>query len=433
MGHATSALDISRSLALFEEALGLIPGGSQTASKRPTAFAYGAYPVYAASASGGRVTDVDGNEYVDVVSALGPVSLGYAFPRVDEAIREQLGRGIIYGLLSPLEVEVARLLAALAPCAEQVRFFKGGGEATAAAARVARRATGRDVIFNCGYRGWPDIWSIANDDGGIPPGLADTLVTFPFNDPEELERQFMRHKGRVAAVFIDVQATAPDEGYLAHVRDLTQEQGALLVFDEIVTGFRLANGGAQEYFGVVPDLACFAKGLANGMPLAAVAGRGEVMAALTDAAISLTYGGEALSLAAAKATLETYRDEPVVETLWARGRQLRDGLTAAAQTAGLPFELHGFDPMTAMRFVGLDGEADTAAWTFVLQEMAARGVLLRRRGLNFVSYSHTEEDITLAIRAAGEVFDELAPLLGTPELHRRLRTLAVAESFRRFR
>jgi glutamate-1-semialdehyde aminotransferase len=425
-------LDVRQSLALFDEARRLIPGGSQTNSKRPSAFAYGAYPIYAASARGGRVTDIDGNEYIDFVSALGPVSLGYCHPAVDQAIRDQLGRGIIYGLLSPLEVEVARLLRELIPCAERARFFKGGGEATAAAARVARRFTGKEVVLNSGYRGWPDVWSAANNDGGIPAALEASIATFAFNDLEGLERLIMRHKGEIAAIFLDIAVTPPEPGFLVAVRDLAHEQGALLVFDEIVTGFRLANGGAQEYFGVTPDLACFAKGMANGMPLAAVVGREEIMASFADAAISLTYGGEALSLAAAKATLETYQREPVVATLWSRGRRLRDGLTVAAGAAGLPFAVTGYDPMTAMAFDGLDAETGQQVWSFVLQEMAARGVLLRRGGLNFVTYSHTETEIDKAVAAAHTVFADLAPILGTPEMSRRLRVRDVTASFRRF-
>lgn len=425
-------LDLRQSLFLHEEARQRIPGGSQTTSKRPAAFALGTYPIYAASARGSHVTDIDGNTYIDLVSALGPISLGYCEPRVDAAIRAQLDRGIIYGLLSPLEVEVARLLAELVPCAEQVRFFKGGGEATAAAARVARRFTGREVILNCGYRGWPDIWSVTTGDPGVPQALAGSIDTFAFNDLEDLERLFVRHKGRVAAVSVDIATTPPHEGYLRDLRDLAHEQGALLIFDEIVTGFRLANGGAQEYFGVTPDLACFAKGLANGMPLGAVVGRAEVMASFVDAAISITYGGEALSLAAAAATLTIYRDEPVIATLWARGRALRAGLERAATAVGVPFETQGYDPMTGMHFPGLDPATDQQAWTFLLQELAARGVLLRRRGLNFVSYSHTEEDIAQVVAAAEAVFAELAPLLGTPDLAGRLRTVEVVESFRRF-
>ncbi|MGI8484035.1 MAG: aspartate aminotransferase family protein [Thermomicrobiales bacterium] len=421
-----------RSLELFEDARALIPEGAQTNSKRPTAFAYGAYPIYLESASGCRVQDIDGNEFIDLVGGLGPISLGYAYPDVDDAIRAQLPKGIISGLLSPLEVDVAKLLIDLVPCAEQVRYFKGGGEATAAAARVARRFTGRELILNCGYRGWPDTWAAAANDGGVPKALGDAIQSFAFNDREGFERLVLSHPGQVAAIAIDTQVTPPESGYLAWLRDLAHEIGALLIFDEVVTGFRLANGGAQELFGVTPDLAVFAKGIANGMPLAVVAGRSEVMAAMTDALISITYGGEALSLAAAKATLTIYRDQPVVETLWKRGRQLRDGLTRAAEMAHLPLVVEGFDPMTAMRFAGLSQVIINDAWSFLLQEMAERGVLLRRGGLNFISYSHQERDIDTVIEAATEVFAELSPLLTSDRVGERLCVRETASAFRSF-
>lgn len=422
------------SLALYDEALTLIPGGTQTTSKRAQAFAWGAYPIYLASGRGGCVTDIDGNTYIDLVSGLGPVSLGYAHPAVDAAIQAQLARGIITSLPTSLEVEVARLLIEAIPCAEHVRFFKGGGEATAAAARVARRYTGRSLILNCGYRGWPDVWTAAANDGGVPEGMGESIATFPFNDREAVEALIAVHPGEVAAIAIDVQATAPEPGYLAWLRDLAHEIGAVLIVDEIVTGFRLARGGAQEYFGVTPDLAVVAKGMANGMPLAAVVGRAEIMAAMTDATISITYGTEALSLAAAKAVLETYRDEPVVETLHARGARLRAGLDASAADAGVPFATHGFDPMTAMRFTGLDAETERDAWTFLLQEMAARGVLLRRGGLNFVTSSHTEADIDTVVAAANDVFAALRPLLtaGTIRERLRVRQAAAMPAFRTF-
>lgn len=421
-----------RSLALFDEAQRLIPGGAQTSSKRPTAFAYGAYPIYLESATGCRVRDIDGNEFIDLVGGLGPVSLGYAYPAIDDAIREQLPKGILSGLLSPLEVDVAKLLVDLVPCAEQVRYFKGGGEATAAAARVARRFTGRELILNCGYRGWPDTWTAAANDGGVPKSLRESIQTFAFNDREGLERLILSHPGQVAAIAIDVQVTPPESGYLTWMRDLAHEIGALLIFDEIVTGFRLANGGAQELFDVTPDLAVFAKGIANGMPLAVVAGRSEVMAAMTDAMISITYGGEALSLAAAKATLTIYQEHPVVAMLWQRGRHLREGLSQAAEYTGLPFIVEGFDPMTAMRFTGLDPVMTTDAWSFLLQEMAERGVLLRRGGLNFISYSHQERDIDEVIEAATEVFAKLSPLLASGRVCDRLRVRGTTSAFRFF-
>jgi len=411
-----TALKLDQSLRLWHEAEQLIPGGSQTNSKRPQHFAFGRYPIYAARAQGCRIWDVDGNEYIDYVSALGPISLGYGYSAVDEAIRRQLERGIIAGLLWPAEVEAARALVEAIPCAEAVRFFKGGGEATAAAARIARAATGRPMILNAGYRGWPDIWA-AGRDPAVPPDLARYVIPFRHGDLAQVEQLLEAHRGQVAAIFTDL----PYDGtlgrdYLAGLRKLAEAHGALLGFDEIVNGFRLAIGGAQEYHGVLPDLACFAKGMANGMPLAAVVGRAGVMAKAAGSLISLTYGGEALSLAACAATVRVYREEGVIDYLWQIGQRLVDGLNAVAAAHDVPFRAGGYAPMSSMRF-DLPREQVDVAWERFLAACAAHGVLLRRGGLNFVTFSHTVADIDRTIDAADQAFAVLreAGFAGPPE------------------
>lgn len=412
---------VDQSLHLFDQACRLIPGGSQTISKRPQAFAYGAYPIYARRAYGCRIEDIDGNEYIDLVSALGPIILGYGYPAVQQAITEQLNQGILAGLLFPTEVEAARLLVEMVPCAEMVRFFKGGGEATAAAARIARAYTGRELILNCGYRGWPDVWTAARNDGGVPKALEALIVTFPFNDLSTLERLLGEHTGQVAAIFLDMLAEEPQPGYLQAVKELAHRHGALFVMDEIVTGFRLARGGAQAYFDVIPDLACFAKAMANGMPLSAVTGRAEVMQVAEKLLLSITYGGEALSLAAAVATMREVRNQEVTDHLWWVGKMLMSGLEQAASEHGIPFRCTGLPPMSMMCFDELDADEDRQVWRYFLQEMAARGVLMRRGGVNFVTFSHTEADIATVIAAAREVLAELRPLWKKPELVQRLR------------
>jgi len=419
-----------RSLELFERGRRLIPGGSQTISKRPGAFAYGAYPIYVRRASGCRVEDIDGNEYIDLVNALGPIILGYRYPAITQAIISQLERGIISGLLFPVEVEAASLLTELVPCAEMVRFFKGGGEATSAAARIVRAYTGRELILNCGYRGWPDVWTAAQNDGGIPKALESSIVTFPFNDLPALERLLAQHSGQVAAVFLDVLHQAPEEGYLQKVADLAHRHGALFVMDEVVTGFRLAPGGAQEYFRITPDLACFAKAMANGMPISAVAGRAEVMQIAERLRISITYGGEALSLAAAVASMREIRARQVPEHLWRIGGELMAGLDRAASRQGIPFHCTGYAPASLMRFDGLDAAETQDVWSYFLQEMAARGVLMRRGGANFVTFSHTEEDIAEVVSAADQVFANLADLWKSPQLSDHLRVRSVDVGFR---
>ena len=399
-------LRLDESLRLWEQAERLIPGGSQTNSKRPMNYSMGRYPIYASRAKGGHIWDVDGNEYVDFVNALGPISLGYQYPAVDDAIRQQLEKGIISGLLWPLEVEVAQALVSAIPCAEQVRFFKGGGEATAAAARIARAFTGRHVILNAGYRGWPDTWSTGRDSA-VPPDLAKYVRSFPVGGLEQAERLLAEHRGEVAAVFTDLPYDLSlGKEYLAGLRDLAHAHGALFCMDEIVHGFRVAPGGAHDYYGVLPDLACFAKGMANGMPLGAVVGRADVMACAATALISITYGGEALSLAACKASLEVYRTEPVIERLWRTGQYLMDGLNEAARAAGVPFRALGYAPMSSMAF-DLPRQRVGPAWELFLAECAQRGALFRRGGLNFVTYAHTDADVDQAIAAARGAFDAL--------------------------
>ena len=413
-----------KSLELFKEQLKLIPGGSQTNSKRPSAFAFGAYPIFVRKAWGCRVEDVDGNTYIDFVNGCGPIVLGYRYPAVDEAIREQLDRGIIAGLLYPVETEAARLLCEMAPCAEMVRFLKGGGEATAAAARIARAHTGREIILNCGYRGWPDVWIAANKARGVPQCLASLTVSFPFNDLGAVEELLIARKGKVAAVFVHVLDVAPNEGYLQGLRDLAHAHGAVFVIDEVITGFRLANGGAQEYYGVVPDLACFAKAMANGMPVAAVAGRADLMRLVPELAITVTYGGEALSLAAAAATMREIRDKKVTEYLWRIGARLMESLNKLGAESGLPMRCEGLAPISRIVFGDLSPDEQNLVQRYFLQEMAERGVLFRRGGMNALTFSHSEADIDEVLTRTSDVLKKLKPLWKTSALAGKLRSTA---------
>jgi len=422
-----SSLNIEKSLALWDRAVGLVPGGSQTSSKRAKNFAFGAYPIYVDHARGAHVWDVDGNEYIDFVMALGPITLGYCYPRVDEAIREQLGKGIICGLLHPLEVDAAQEVIDAVPCAERVRFLKSGAEATSASVRIARAVTGRQKVASHGYHGWHDQWTAPRSDGGIPEVLSEYTLTYPYNNIAALEKVFAENRGEIAAAIMTaVSGPLPEPGYLEAVRELTTKEGALLIFDEIVTGFRVARGGAQEYFGVVPDLACFAKGMANGMPVAAVAGRRNVMAKAEGLVISTTYGGEALSLAALVAACREYREKPVFEQIWARATQITSGFDAAAEAHGFEKVCAGLAPMSLMRLSpkGHEDADQDAMWFYVLQECAARGLLLRRGGCLFVTYSHTEEDAQQTVAVFGEVLGMLRAHLDKGDLAQQLRRLS---------
>ena len=438
-GGIMENLNLTRSMQLYNEAIEIIPGGSQTMSKRATAFALGAMPIYIDRAEGCRVWDVDGNEYVDFIGALGPITLGYCYPAVDEAVREQLLRGSIFPMLSPLEVEAARAVIECVPCAEMVRFLKTGAEGTAAAARIARGFTGRDLILSSGYHGWLDTWAAANNppaDRGVPKCLRGSIETFGFGAFEgdnSLEAVLDRHEGEVAGIILEpVTYSSTDTGdFLRWARELADKHDVPLIYDEIVSGFRVALGGAQEHFGVIPDIAVFAKGISNGLPLAAVAGKREIMKVAGELVISSTYGGDALSLAAVVACLREYREKAVIPHLWAMGERLMDGANRIAEGAGLALVFRGWPVMSQFAF-GYAPEVNQDLMTLLLQEMAKRGVLIRRGGLNFINYSHKAEHIDLALDAFREVFPILRAAHDSGDIKSHLVTTEVADSIRRF-
>ncbi|MDD3926328.1 MAG: aminotransferase class III-fold pyridoxal phosphate-dependent enzyme, partial [bacterium] len=394
----------------------------------PEAFAPGAFPIFAEKGYGSHLFDVDGQEYIDYLMALGPITLGYCYPSVDRAVVEQLQKGMILSLPHALEVEAARLLQRLIPCAEMVRFFKTGAEATAAAVRVARAFTGREKILSCGYHGWHDIWSAelpTPGSNGIPESQRGGVITFAYNDffsPSSLENVLKRHAGETAAIIMtanDYWETETD-GYLEWVRRMADDYGVLLVFDEIVTGFRMAAGGAQDYFKVIPDMACFAKGMANGMPISALVGKRNVLSGMKDLLISTTYGGEILSLAALTATCREYQEKPVIEHLWQYGTRLMLQLNNLAEENGIKCKFLGYSPMTGFKFFYEDERLNIDLMTFFLQENARRGVLIRRGGPIYISYSHSEEDLAKTLAVNAEVFSELAQVLKEGNLSERL-------------
>lgn len=280
---------VARSMELYRRAVELIPGGAQLVSRRPTRYAPGVSPVYAARARGARFWDVDGNEYIDWASGIGSVILGYCDPVVDDAVRERIGRGTAYSINHELEIELAEELTRAVPSAEMVRYAKCGGEACAIAVRIARGVTGRDVVLFCGYHGWHDWYLAANlseeaslnarlfpgiEPIGVPRALAGTAIPFPHGDLAALGELLDRHSGRVAAIILEpLRSESPPPGYLAGGKELAAAHGAVLVFDEVTSGFRVAVGGAQEYLGVTPDVTVLGKAISNGYPMAAVVGR----------------------------------------------------------------------------------------------------------------------------------------------------------------
>lgn len=415
----------TKSEAALARAEKTIPLGSQTFSKSRTQYPHGVSPYFITHAKGSRVWDVDGNEYIDFVSSLASITLGYQDPDVTNAVRTQLDSGVIFSLPHPLEAEVAELICEMVPCAEMVRFGKNGSDATSGAIRVARAFTGRDHVAVCGYHGWQD-WYIGSTarNRGVPEATRALTHTFAYNDLESLRKVLAQQPGGFAAVILEPMNVAhPQPGFLEGVKALAHEHGALLVFDETITGFRYANGGAQAFFGVTPDLATFGKGLANGYPVSAVAGRRDVMKLMEEIFFSFTFGGETLSLAAAKATLLKLKREPVAETLAARGNAILAGAGEVIKTHRLDdvFSLSGHPSWTFLNLKEARGHSVFEIKTLLMQEMHQRGFLTV--GTHNVNYAHSEADIAALVLAYGEVL----PMIGHALDQGRLRSLLRCE------
>jgi glutamate-1-semialdehyde 2,1-aminomutase len=398
-----------RSEELLARAERTIPLGTQTFSKSKTQFPFGVSPFYAARAKGSRLWDADGNEYIDFISSLAAVTLGYNDPDVTAAVRAQLDDGVIFSLPTELEPQVAELIVDMVPSAERVRFGKNGSDATAGAIRVARAFTGRDRVAVCGYHGWQD-WYIGSTarHKGVPAATRALTHRFDYNSLESLDRLFREHSNEFAAVILEPMNVAePVPGFLEGVAEMTRRHGSVLIFDEVITGFRFANGGAQELFGVTPDLTCLGKGIANGYPLAAVAGRADIMALMEEVFFSFTMGGETLSLAAAAAALAKLKREPVVEALRRTGQKILDGTRERIARHGIS----GFTRATghpSWTFLLFADTATCSQWevkTLFMQEVLARGVL--SLGTHNVTYAHSDDDVAKLMR----VYDEVFPLL----------------------
>lgn len=396
IGADITVRSVEKSWELFAEALELIPRGTVTMSKAPKPWLKGVGPVYMVRGRGSHVWDLDGNEYIDYRNALGPVTLGYNVPEITRAVQEQIENGVIFGHPHPLEVEVARELVRIIPCAEQVRFLKTGGEAMAAAIKTARAATGRELCLTCGYHGW--LQTVP--DQGVPAAVAALYPAVAYGDVEGLAHFLEQHGENTACLCIAGSYTAmgPGDDWWARARELTRQHGVLLIYDEIVTGFRLALGGAQEYFGVIPDLAVFSKGIANGFPLAAVVGKREVMEALNRATVSSTFAGDTVGLAAAKACLRFYTEHDVIGHCWRLGELLGRGLNEVFARTGFPAQVRGLPVVSRPYMASNDTPSAELEQRFYIE--------LYRRGISadgplwYLTWSHSEEDIAATVTAA---------------------------------
>jgi len=388
-------MNLRESKALLKRARKLIPGCSQTFSKGPSQFVQGISPVFLEKAKGTHVWDVDGNEYIDYAMALGAIILGHNYPVVTAAVKKILQKSTTFTLPHRLEIELAEMLCQIIPCAEMVRFGKNGSDATSGAVRLARAYTGRDKIVCCGYHGWQD-WYIATTtkNKGVPGDVKKLTLTFEYNKIETLEKIFDENKNQIACVIMEpVGVIEPRDNFLQEVKEITYKNGALLIFDEVVTGFRFSLGGAQEYFNVIPDLACFGKGMGNGFPISAIVGKREIMKLFEEVFYSFTFGGEIASIAAAIATIEKLRNKNVIKHLWEQGRKIKDGYSALTEEYGLGkyTQCSGFPPRTVITFKNDKGEEDLLLKSLFQQECMKRRILFT--GAHNICFSHSNRDI----------------------------------------
>jgi glutamate-1-semialdehyde aminotransferase len=387
--------------AYFEEALRLIPWGTQTNAKRPYPFFNETMPKFIVRGKGCRIWDMEGKEYIDFRLALGPVTLGYCYEEVDAAVREQLAKGVLFSMASPLELEAARRINRMVPNADMVRFMKTGEGANMCNVRIARAYTKRDMILISGYHGYPDWFAIEGSPGnGVPRALGELVKVIPWGNCEAAEKLIRQYGDRLACVISIAYDFNEDTSgsYIKLLRKLTREQGILLVLDEVLTGFRLARGGAQEYFGIDADLAGYAKALANGFPLSVYCGKRQYMETLNTFRMTTTYAGEALSLAAAVATMDVMQRENVHEHIWTMGKRLMAGFDQMAKELSVSGHAAGLPPAPFLKFESSDPSFPARLEFLWHRELYRDGIFINPRW--FISYSHKAADIDEALDRA---------------------------------
>lgn len=390
-----------KSYALFNEALKLIPGGAPQ-SRHPNTFIPGYYPLYISHGSGSYIVDIDGNTYIDWLCSYGPIILGHANKRVDTAVMEQIRRGFCFNMNQVISNELAKKLIEIIPCAEMVRFLKTGSCATSAAIRIARIATGKDKILRCGFHGWHD-WAYGG--AGVPKGVTADIHSFSYNDIESFHEAVQRYRGDIAAVIMmPLETEEPADGFLQKIREITASERIILIFDEIRSGFRLARGGAQEYYQVIPDMATFSKAIANGYPLACVVGKSDIMESASKSFISATFIPNSLEMVAALQTLEILEEENAVDHFFTVGKLLQDGFREIIARQGLEDEVKvtGVPVMPYIEFFGNNEVRRSRLKNRFYVESITRGIFLHPNHHWFTCLSHSLHDVECTISVCGE-------------------------------
>ena len=406
--------NLDKSMATFEKAKSLVPGGV-LGIRRPYNFVEGEFPIFIDSGKACRITDVDGNEYIDFLCGYGPIILGYRVEEVDNAVIDQMqNKGFCFSLSQTLQNTLAEKLNELIPCAEMSLFVKTGSDATTTAIRIARGYNDRTKIIRCGYHGWHD-WCV-EVKGGVPEKLYEDTLEFRYNDLEDLENILKEHGADTAAIIVtpfghplaaDMQE--PKEGFLEGVRKLADEYNTVLIFDEIRTGFRVSLGGCQKYYGVTPDMAVFGKAMANGYSIGAICGKKEfMMAAEAKVFISSTFFPNSLSYIAALKTIEILERDNVLDGIWEKGKKyMEDVQTIIDEYPEIGAKISGIPPMSFITFKKDPEKKYKARRTNFYTQLIRRKVFMQPYHHGYIMRDHSEEDLAETIKAIRETFQYL--------------------------
>ena len=406
-------LNLEKSKKLFTHALEIIPGGTNTNAKRVyNLLDVENFPAYIERGDGAYLWDIDGNKYIDYIASLAPINIGYNIPRIKAKIKEQLEKGSLFSLPSPNEVELSKMLIEKIPCAEMVKIMKTGAEVTSAAIRAARLATSKEMILSSGYHGWHDWWTAKIGEKGIPTCYQNLIKDFEFNNYAQLEKLVEKHEGNIACIILTAASYGeePKDGFLQKIRKIADQKNIVLIYDEIITGFRWAMGGAQEKYGVNPDLAAFGKSMANGMPISVLVGKKELMEPLRNNLITSTFASETLSIAASIETIKIIEEENVIQRLYEVSDKLRVGISEISQQHN--FQIDVMDPTPAVKFEFLINNAEKKKKTTLefIKQCAAKRILVRQDGAGIslcVMAALSNKDIEVTLQIFNDVISNL--------------------------
>lgn len=413
-------LNLTNTFKLYEEALNLIPGAI-LGIRRPYNFIEGEYPIFFESAKGGKVIDVDGNEYIDMLCAYGPIIIGHREEEIDNAVINQIrDKGFCMSLTQQVQNQLAKKLRELIPCCEKLVLMKMGTDATTAAIRVARAYTKKTKVLSCGYHGWYDAFSeVHGIEAGIPNKLFEDFYGFEFNNINEVESLFKKNKDEIAAIMINPihtpggrEVELPQPGYLEGLRKLATENNALLIYDEIRTGFRVDMGGAQKMFGVIPDLAAFGKAMGNGYPISTLVGKAEYMDVLVEKVfLSSTFFPNSLSQVASLKTIEMLERENVISDIHQKGTQFAKQIKESINDSGVPCIYSGEPWMPYITFIPDKDYLYRKLREEFYRQLIRRKVFLQPFHHGYICYRHSEADLEFAANMIDESLKEAKKLL----------------------